>query len=98
MWHPYIDFTMVKTLLTNLVSTICNIFVAEAVNAGKTEKFRQEFKQKEISEIWGRRQLYGDVMQVTFAILDFHDGRKTLKLIVKTWTEPVDCCLINLKK
>ena len=39
-----------------------------------------------------------DVMQVTFAILDFHDGRKTLKLIVKTWTEPVDCCLINLKK
>lgn len=39
-----------------------------------------------------------DVMQVTFAILDFHDGRKTLKVIVKTWTEPVDCCLINLKK
>ena len=60
---------MVKTLLTNLVSKICNISVAEAV-----KKFRQEFKQKEI-EIWGRQQLYGDVMQVTFAILDFHDGR-----------------------
>ena len=60
---------MVKTLLTNLVRKICNIFVAEAV-----KKFRQEFKQKEI-EIWGRQQLYGDVMQVTFAILDFHDGR-----------------------
>ena len=60
---------MVKTLLTNLVSKICNIFVAEAV-----KKFRQEFKQKEI-EIWGRQQLYGDVMQVTFPILDFHDGR-----------------------
>ena len=60
---------MVETLLTNLVRKICNIFVAEAV-----KKFRQEFKQKEI-EIWGRQQLYGDVMQVTFAILDFHDGR-----------------------
>ena len=60
---------MVETLLTDLVRKICNIFVAEAV-----KKFRQEFKQKEI-EIWGRQQLYGDVMQVTFAILDFHDGR-----------------------
>lgn len=38
MWPPYIDFTMVKTLLTNLVSKICNIFVAEAVNAGKLVK------------------------------------------------------------